>query len=114
MTTSKKSANDFVSDFISGDFRNLAVGDSAEMFKQFQDRVEQDYAFTPEDLKLALTNSRDQLEAALGVPLTDEQLNALAGGKSQGAKDAGLYAGGGIAGAVGGGIALAVFWTIVK
>jgi hypothetical protein len=110
MSSTKKSADDFVSDFIAGNFKDLTVGNSPEIFKEFQERVERDYVFTPDEMKVALHNSRAQLEAAVGVPLTDEQLNALAGGKS----DAGLYAGGGVAGAVGGGIAIAVAWTIFK
>ena len=110
MSSTKKSADDFVSDFIAGNFKDLTVGNSPQIFKEFQERVERDYAFTPDEMKLALHNSRPQLEAAVGVPLTDEQLSALAGGKS----DAGLYAGGGVAGAVGGGIAIAVAWAIFK
>lgn len=114
MADSKKNASDFVADFIAGSFTDLSVGDSAEMFIAFQDRIESDYDFTADELRVALNSSREQLETALGVPLTDDQLNALAGGKSQSSKDAGLYAGGGIAGAVGGGVAIAVIWTLIK
>ena len=106
----KKSATDFVDDLLDGSFPRPPIGLSQqEAMSALASQIDAAYSFTQEELELAMQQSKVRLEDAIGVALTDEQLAALSGGKSESAK-IGSYVGGAIggaaaAGAIGGGIA---------
>jgi hypothetical protein len=96
----KKTADQFIEDAFDGTFASIS-GSPDEIQAKIADLIESDYSFSQDDLQEAVNRSREKIEAAIGVKLTDEQLAALSGGKSDGQK-IGLGAGIGGAVAVGG------------
>lgn len=119
----KKSASQFVDDLIAGSLPAIpADATQAESIQSLATQLDAEYSFTQAELEQAMQQSKGRLEAAIGVALTDEQLIALSGGKSESAK-IGSYVGGaiggaGAAGAIGGGIAgaiiAAIAWVAIK
>ena len=85
MAIPTKSASDFVSDLLDGQLHDLQSLPLTELEAALQTRLEKDYQFSAEEFSSALLASRQQLEASIGIPLTDEQMSALAGGKSKAA-----------------------------
>ena len=114
----KKSASQFLDDLLAGDLFGLpSEASQQEVLEAFTQHFNENYDFTQEEFEQVVRQSKDRLEAAVGVPLTDEQLVALSGGKSEGAKigiGVGSAVGGSVAlGAVGGGIVGAVAFFVV-
>ena len=96
----KKNADQFIDDLINGSLQQLS-GSPEETYAKLAEVIHADYSFNEQEIQEALLRSRDKIEAVIGVSLTDEQLVAITGGKSDGQK-VGLGAGLGGAVAVGG------------
>jgi hypothetical protein len=106
-----KSAEQFIDDLLEGrlqEQQTLLQNSGTDALEEF---LKKQYDSDPEAIREAVMNSRDKLEKAIGMKLTDEQLAGLAGGKSQAESIAGQV-GAGVGGAVGG--TLAVIVLIVK
>jgi len=76
--------------------------------------IENNYEVNEEELQLALKSNRGKIEELIGVPITDEQLTQLTGGKSETAKIGIGIGGGAAAGSIGAGIGVAIFLIIYK
>lgn len=101
----KKNAEQLVQDIIHGNLSGLEdTSHSESSWKAAADAIQANYEFTEEQLKSALISARPQIETAVGTPLTEEQLAAVAGGK--GLSSTGKTALEAVGGAVGGGVAI--------
>jgi len=76
--------------------------------------IENNYEVNEEELQLALKSNRGKIEELIGVPITDEQLTQLTGGKSETAKIGIGVAGGAAAGGIGAAIGVATILIIYK
>jgi hypothetical protein len=106
-----KTAEQFVDDLLEGRLDSKQDLLQNAGLNALEDFLRQEYDSDPEAIQQAVLNSRDKIETAIGMQLTDEQLAALAGGKSQQLQVAGDV-GAGVGGAVGGGLAALIL--IVK
>jgi hypothetical protein len=112
----KRDAGQFVDDLIAGKLAGLGVDtQTSATWEMASNAISNNYEFTEQELYETMLSARDRLEAAAGIPLTDEQLAALSGGKeklSTGAIvgiSAGSVVGGSvIAGSIAGGVLAAV------
>lgn len=96
-----KSAAQFVDDLLNGSVDGLSSTDPSQLtWEKAADSIGHHYAFSDEELSAALVQSRSRLEEQLGMPLTDEQLETLTGGKKKLSK--GEKAGAIVGGVVGG------------
>lgn len=96
----KKNADQFIDDLFNGNL-TASSGTPDETYAKLAELIESEYSFSEEEIQESLLRSRDRLESVIGVPLTDDQIAAVTGGKSDGQK-IGLGAGLGGAVAVGG------------
>jgi hypothetical protein len=114
----KKNADQFVEDLLSGQMPEIPAGSPEESWAEVIKRIDADYDFSKEDLEAALTRSKGRLESVVGVPLTEDQLAALAGGKTSAAqigRDIGIAFGvTAVGGAVGGAVAGAALYVVVS
>ncbi len=102
---SKKNAEQLVQDIINGQLAGLEDASHSETsWQAASEAIQAHYEFSEEQLKAALISARTQIESAVGTPLTEEQLAAVAGGK--GLSSTGKTALEAVGGAVGGGAAI--------
>lgn len=103
LAMSKKTAEQLVQDIISGQLNGLEDASHSESsWQAASEAIQANYEFTEEQLKDALVQARAQIETAVGTPLTEEQLAAVAGGKGL---STGQIAGIAVGGATGVGVA---------
>jgi hypothetical protein len=101
----KKNAEQLVQDIINGQLTGLEdTSHSESTWQAASEAIQANYEFTEDQFKSALIASRSQIESAVGTPLTDEQLAAVAGGKGWTQTD--TIAAGSVGGAVGVGTAV--------
>jgi len=102
---SKKNAEQLVQDIINGQLTGLEdTSHTDSSWQAASEAIQANYEFSEEEFKEALIASRPQIESAVGTPLTEEQLAAVAGGK--GLSTTGKIAVGTVSGAIGGGAAI--------
>jgi len=101
----KKNSHQLVEDLLSNR-SGLNANVTPEELTKF---IESNYDVNVEELQLALKSHRGKIEDLIGVPITDEQLTQLTGGKSETAKIGIGIGGGAAAGSVGAAIGVAVF-----
>ena len=75
----KKNSQQLVDDLLSN---RSGVNDSLSP-EELATYIENNYEVNEEELQLALQDNRRRIEELVGVPITDEQLTQLAGGKSE-------------------------------
>ena len=75
----KKNSQQLVDDLLSN---RSDVNDSLSP-EELATYIENNYEVNEEELQLALQDNRRRIEELVGVPITDEQLTQLAGGKSE-------------------------------
>lgn len=96
-----KTAPQFVDDLLNGTVEGLSYTDASQLtWENTAEAIAQHYAFSQEELSAALSQSKHRLEEQLGMPLTDEQLETITGGKKKLSK--GEKAGAIVGGVVGG------------
>lgn len=103
--TTKKNVDELFQDLLSGNLMPPSDANSQQSIAEFAKIIEDGYEVNPDEVKAALYKYRGQITECIGVELSDDQLVALAGGKSSGAT-AGIAAGA-AGGAVIGGLATA-------
>lgn len=111
----KKDANQLIDDLLAGQFATLSsVSGGGQIEESLQAILSQDYDFSEEQFRQALLGKRDQIEDFIGVPLTEEQLQAIDGGKGL-STDAkyGIGFGGAVGGIAGGFFAALVIGELV-
>lgn len=109
----KKSSDDLIQELLKGENPNFASSQSPESIAEY---IENNYDITEEQFRQALKDNRGRLEEMIGVPITDEQLEQLAGGKSTAAKvgiGAGAAAGAGAIGVAAGSAALIAAYVAI-
>jgi hypothetical protein len=84
--TTKKSADQLFQDLLDGTLLPPSDANNQQSVAEFSQMIDDAYDVNADDMKTALYKYQDQINDAIGVKLTDEQLAALAGGKSTGAK----------------------------
>jgi hypothetical protein len=119
----KKTASQFVNDLLAGTLPHVppSATQQAEV-AAFAAEIDAHYAFTQAELEAAMSEARGRIEGAIGVAITDEQLVALSGGKSDAARIgewvAGTLgiaaAGGAVGGAIAGGTIAAIAFAAIK
>jgi len=116
MTNSRKNADQLVQDLINGEFSALSTGSMEDTMTAVKNKVENEYDVDDNSLKAALKARSADLESAIGMSLTDDQLEGLTGGKSAGktAEQVGIGAGAGIGGALGVVVAIGVASAFFK
>jgi hypothetical protein len=113
---SKADAGQFVDDLIAGKLAGLeADASTSATWEMASTAISDNYEFTQQELYESMLSARDRLEAAAGIPLTDEQLAALSGGKKNlstgaivGISAGGVVGGSVIAGSIAGGVLAAI------
>ena len=85
MPKAKKNADQLVQDLISGELLSI---------KDVKEKVQKDYQFNDSSLHKALRSRSKELNEVIGMSLTDEHLQTLAGGKKQEPLPPGITAGG--------------------
>jgi hypothetical protein len=96
----KKSSDEFIHDLLAGHLSNQQQILVSNGLLAFEDAIAKEYDVSDESLKRSILNSKQQLESAIGVSLTDEQLSALSGGKTK--KEQANDIGAGVGGVIGG------------
>jgi hypothetical protein len=100
--TTKKNVDQLFQDLLDGSLVPPSDANSQQSVAEFAQIINDGYDVNPEEIKTALYKYRGQINDSIGVELSDEQLAALAGGKSAGVT-AGIAAGA-AGGAVGAGL----------
>ena len=111
----KKDANQLIDDLLAGQFATLlSPSGGGQIEESLRAILSEDYDFSEEQLRQALLGKRDQIEDFIGVPLTEEQLQAIDGGKGL-STDAkyGIGFGGAVGGIAGGFFAALVIGELV-
>lgn len=113
---SRRGASQFVDDLIAGKLAGLEADTSVSVtWEMASNAIGNNYEFTEQELYESMLAARDRLEDAAGIPLTDEQLAALSGGKKKlstgaivGISAGSLVGGSIIAGEIAGGVLAAI------
>jgi len=100
--TTKKNVDQLFQDLLDGTLVPPSDANSQQSVAEFSQVINDGYEVNPEEIKTALYKYRSQITESIGVELSDDQLAALAGGKSAGVT-AGIAAGA-TGGAVGAGL----------
>ena len=81
--TVKRNATDYINDILSANLPFDFKGVDLQSAPKLLEIISEYYDFTEEEFRLELRRSKGRIEEAIGVPLTDEQLEALSGGKTK-------------------------------
>lgn len=100
--STKKSADQFVEDMLSGALHIPSEANARLSLHDFTESMRSVYDLNEASCTAAFEKYRDKIGDAIGSPLTDEQLAALSGGKSDKAKKRGETAGIAVGATVGG------------
>lgn len=79
----KRDAAAYVDDFLNGRLPINPDAISPSSAEEAIAELSEIYDFTEEDFQRELLKSKDRFEGMLGIPLTDDQLLAVSGGKSE-------------------------------
>jgi len=115
-TPMKKTTDDLVAELLNGDFdverfRSLPLSDQQQAINDY---LASHYELDEESLMASIKEHKSELENLAGIALSDEQLNALTAGKSNGqvAKD-GAIIGGALGGAAFTGVTVAAGTAVI-
>jgi hypothetical protein len=93
----KRNAADFIDDTLNGRLPIEVIGAEATSLADTARALGEYYEFSEDEIRRELPRFRDRIEVAIGMPLTEDQLLALTGGKSEKQSNRDLYIGMGVA-----------------